>query len=133
MRSCILIFYYGGPSHLDSWDMKPHAPAEVRGEFRPIATRVPGLRISEHLPRCARVTDRLAIVRGPEAVHRVQDLTGRSFLLLHGPEPDVQWERFIAAVEHLVGRLAVRLLIGDAGFGRASVTRLPSSRNAPSA
>jgi hypothetical protein len=63
IRSCILIFYYGGPSHLDTWDMKPAAPAEVRGEFRSIATRVPGLRIGEHLPMTARVMDRLAVIR----------------------------------------------------------------------
>ncbi len=48
VKSCILLFYYGGPSHLDTWDMKPDAPAEVRGEFRASATTVPGLRISEH-------------------------------------------------------------------------------------
>src|SRR5438874_10197597 len=41
IRSCILIFYYGGPSHLDTWDLKPDAPAEVRGDFQPIATNVP--------------------------------------------------------------------------------------------
>ncbi len=63
LRSCILIFFYGGPSHLDTWDLKPDAPAEIRGEFRPIATRVPGLRIGEHLPQTARVMDRLAVVR----------------------------------------------------------------------
>jgi len=63
IRSCILIFYYGGPSHLDTWDMKPGAPLEVRGEFQSIATSVPGLRISEHLPHSARVADRLAILR----------------------------------------------------------------------
>ena len=64
VRSCILIFYQGGPSHLDTWDMKPTAPAEVRGEFRSIATAVPGLWASEHLPHLARVADRLTIVRG---------------------------------------------------------------------
>ncbi len=63
IKSCILLFYYGGPSHLDTWDMKPTAPAEVRGEFRPIATRVPGVHIGEHLPRCARVMDKLAVIR----------------------------------------------------------------------
>lgn len=46
------------------------------------------------------------------ALHRVRDLDGRSFLLLHGPEPDLQWDRFVAAVEHLVAALGVRLLIG---------------------
>jgi hypothetical protein len=63
VRACILLFYYGGPSHIDTWDPKPDAPREVRGEFRPIATRVPGIRVTEHLPRCARLTDKLAIVR----------------------------------------------------------------------
>jgi hypothetical protein len=63
IQSCILLFYYGGPSHLDTWDMKPAAPKEVRGLFRSIATRVPGVRVCEHLPRCARVMDRLAIIR----------------------------------------------------------------------
>jgi hypothetical protein len=64
LKSCILLFYYGGPSHLDTWDMKAEAPAEVRGEFRTIATSVPGLRVSEHLPRSAAVMDRLCLVRG---------------------------------------------------------------------
>jgi hypothetical protein len=63
INSCILLFYYGGPSHLDTWDLKPNAPSEVRGPFKPIATAVPGIRLCEHLPHCARVTDRLAIVR----------------------------------------------------------------------
>src|SRR5690242_19534605 len=63
IRSCILLFYYGGPCHIDTWDMKPNAPHEVRGEFHGISTRVPGLRICEHLPRCASITDRLAVLR----------------------------------------------------------------------
>ena len=54
-RSCILVFYYGGPSHLDTYDMKPKAPAEVRGQFGSIATSAPGLRVCEHLPHTARV------------------------------------------------------------------------------
>jgi hypothetical protein len=62
-RSCILIFAWGGPSHLDTWDLKPDATAEVRGEFRPIATTVTGVRISEHFPRLARLAHRYAIVR----------------------------------------------------------------------
>ena len=63
IRACILVFYQGGPSHLDTWDMKPKAAAEVRGEFRPIATAVPGLWACEHLPHLSRVADRLTIVR----------------------------------------------------------------------
>lgn len=62
-RSVILIWQAGGPSHIDMYDLKPDAPAEYRGEFRPIATRVPGIDISEHLPHQAQVMDKLAIVR----------------------------------------------------------------------
>src|SRR5262249_29798544 len=51
------------PSHIDLYDLKPEAPAEIRGEFRPIATSVPGVQICEHLPELARVMDRVALVR----------------------------------------------------------------------
>jgi hypothetical protein len=59
----IQVFMGGGPSHIDLYDLKPDAPAEVRGEFRPISTVVPGIHLSEHLPQLARVLDRVAIVR----------------------------------------------------------------------
>jgi hypothetical protein len=62
-RSCIFVYLLGGPPHLDMWDLKPDAPAEVRGPFRPIATSVTGLRICEHLPRLARLAHRYALVR----------------------------------------------------------------------
>ena len=61
--ACILIFLNGGPSHLDMWDMKPQAPVEIRGEFSPIATSVPGVQFSEHLPRLARQMHRCTVVR----------------------------------------------------------------------
>src|SRR5205823_443636 len=61
--SCILLFLVGGPSQLDTWDMKPGAPEEVRGPFRPIATNVPGVEVSEVFPKLARVMDRVALVR----------------------------------------------------------------------
>src|SRR6266566_8114111 len=64
IKACILIFYYGGPSHLETFDPKPRAPSEVRGEYRTIATSVPGVRVCEHLPRTARLMNRLALVRG---------------------------------------------------------------------
>ncbi len=60
---CMLIFLNGGPSHLDMWDMKPQAPEAIRGEFRPIATSVPGLQICEHLPRTARWMHRGCVIR----------------------------------------------------------------------
>src|SRR5438093_11591622 len=71
-KNCILLFMNGGPSHLDTWDPKPEAPAEVRGEFNAIETNVAGVRICEHLPKMAQLLDRYAIVRSitsPEASH----------------------------------------------------------------
>jgi hypothetical protein len=62
-KSVIMVYLSGGLSHHDSFDLKPDAPREIAGEFRPIATRVPGIRISEHLPRLAAMMDKLAVVR----------------------------------------------------------------------
>jgi hypothetical protein len=77
------MFMWGGPSQLDTWDLKPGAPAEVRGDFKPITTSVPGIHICEHFPRLARLADQLAIIRSMthddpahlSSVHHV--LTGR--------------------------------------------------------
>ena len=83
IRSCIVIFYYGGPSHLDTFDMKPDAPTEIRGEFKSIATSVPGIRISEHLPHTSRVMHHVAVIRSMHHTNRLHDsastesLTGR--------------------------------------------------------
>ncbi|MGH8247779.1 MAG: DUF1501 domain-containing protein, partial [Gammaproteobacteria bacterium] len=62
-KSVIMICLGGGPSHVDTYDMKPEAPAEVRGEFRPIKTKVPGMRLCELLPRQAKIADKFAVVR----------------------------------------------------------------------
>src|SRR4051794_27358114 len=62
-RGVIMVLLPGGPTHLDTFDLKPDAPAEIRGEFRPIATNVPGLDLCELLPRLARVADKLAVIR----------------------------------------------------------------------
>ena len=61
--NCILLFMLGGPSQLETWDLKPAAPDTIRGPFRPIATNVPGIQIGEHFPRMAQRADRYAIVR----------------------------------------------------------------------
>jgi hypothetical protein len=71
-KSLILIWLQGGPSHLEMWDLKPEAPAETRGTFNPIRTSADGIRIGEHLPRCAQVMDRMCLFRtitGPEGSH----------------------------------------------------------------
>jgi hypothetical protein len=61
--NCIMLFLVGGPSQLDTWDMKPDAPAEVRGPFNPIATNVPGLQVSEIFPKLAQQMDKVSLVR----------------------------------------------------------------------
>src|SRR5437867_4053188 len=62
-KSCIQLFMWGGPAQHETFDLKPNAPAGVRGDFKPIATNVPGIRICEHLPLLARMADRSAILR----------------------------------------------------------------------
>jgi hypothetical protein len=82
-RSCILCFLFGAPAHQDIWDLKPDAPVAVRGEFRPIASTVPGILLGEHIPRVAQTAQRLALIRSVQhqdnthtvAMHHM--LTGR--------------------------------------------------------
>jgi hypothetical protein len=62
-KSCIFILLCGGPSHLDTWDLKPASPDEIRGPYRPVATAVPGMRISELHERVAKLTDRFCLIR----------------------------------------------------------------------
>ena len=88
---CIFLFMWGGPSQLETWDPKPDAPVEVRGEFRPIATAVPGIRISEHFPRLAQRTDRLCIVRS--MTHDNADHTKSTSFLLTGEPPVTSTDR----------------------------------------
>ncbi|MGH7137095.1 MAG: DUF1501 domain-containing protein, partial [Pirellulales bacterium] len=85
-KSCILLFMWGGPAHQDTWDLKPEAPVEIRGEFKPIATRVPGIHVCEHLPQLAQRADKLAIVRS--LTHgNVDHLTATHYLLTGQPPP----------------------------------------------
>jgi len=72
-KSAIMIYLPGGPSHMDMYDLKPQAPAEFRGEFKPIATNVPGVQISEHFPMQAKMFDKLAVVRSLVSVDEHSD------------------------------------------------------------
>ena len=62
-KRMILLFMWGGPAHQDTWDLKPDGPVELRGEFQPIETNVPGIHLSEHFPHIAKHADKLAILR----------------------------------------------------------------------
>lgn len=63
-KSCIVLFFLGGPPQHETWDPKPNAPAEIRGEFRPIATNLPGVHVGELMPRTAQMLDKLCVLRG---------------------------------------------------------------------
>jgi hypothetical protein len=85
-KACILIFNYGGPSHLDIWDLKPDAPVEIRGEFKPKPTNVPGVSITEYLPLLAKQANRYAIIRSVN--HIDNDHAVGTYLALTGyPHP----------------------------------------------
>ena len=62
-NSCVFIFLFGGPSHIDLWDMKPDAPVGVRGEFTPVSTKVPGIQLCEHLPKLGQQMDKFCLLR----------------------------------------------------------------------
>lgn len=103
-KAVILIWQAGGPAHQDMYDLKPDAPAEFRGEFRPIATNVPGIDISEHLPLQAKIMDKLAIVR---SVHHTNAGHGMgSQWMLTGWQPTIEVnDNIYPATGSIVARL----------------------------
>jgi len=83
-KSCIFLMLEGGPSHIDMWDLKPQAPPEIRGEFEPISTNVPGTQIGEILPLCAQVADKFTILRSHSHADNAHQ-TGRHWVLTGYP------------------------------------------------
>src|SRR4051812_48795325 len=89
-RSVIFLHQWGGPSHHDTFDMKPSAPAEVRGKYKPIATSLPGVHVSEKLPRMARVMDRICQVRTLRHTMKNHNSAGYYSLSGYAPPTDDQ-------------------------------------------
>jgi hypothetical protein len=81
-KSCIFICLYGGASQIDTWDLKPDAPEDIRGPYRPIATATPGIRITELMPRLARLSGRYCLVRS--MTHHQPEHTRANSMLLAG-------------------------------------------------
>jgi Protein of unknown function (DUF1501) len=102
-KSCILLWLDGGPSHLEMFDLKPEAPAEVRGPFQPIETNVPGIRISELLPETAKVTDRLAIIRSMTSPLGEHGLANQYLLTGYQPSPVIEYPSYGSVLSHLRG------------------------------
>ena len=127
-KAVIMIFLSGGPPHQDMVDLKPDAPAEIRGEFNPIPTNVPGIEICEHMPRLANMADKLAIIRsvvGSEGHHAsFQCTTGWT----HARQPQGGWPSFGSAVSKLLGPTLPRTpaFVGLSQVGRESPTAEPA-------
>ena len=122
-QSGVLVFLRGGPSHQDTFDLKPEAPAEYRGEFRPIATRVPGIEICEHLPKLAQQATDWSLIRG--ITHNLADHSIGSSYLLTGNRPGqtVHYPLYGSVVSHqkqgpadLPKFISIDQALGDAGF-----------------
>jgi Protein of unknown function (DUF1501) len=106
--SLILVYCLGGPSHLETYDLKPDGPSEMRSVFRPIATSVPGMSICEHLPRHARVADKFSLIRSMR--HAINIHNDGSINVLTGKEPSVPDPSSTATSEHPdFGMIASRL------------------------
>jgi hypothetical protein len=107
----MFLFLFGGPSQLETFDLKPDAPAGIRGPFRPIASRTPDLRICEHLPALARTSDRFAVIR--TVTHRHNDHNACHYIQTGHPMPpaprgaagvdatDRDWPAIGSVLEHL--------------------------------
>ena len=103
LKNCILVWLDGGPSHLETFDLKPDAPAEVRGPYRPIATKVPGLAIGEHFSRLARQTDKVCLIRSMTSELGEHNF-GRHYLLTgYKPSPVLEYPSYGAVVARCRG------------------------------
>ena len=100
-KSCILLWLDGGPSHLETFDLKPSAPAEVRGPFQPINTNVSGIQISELLPETAKVTDKLAIIRSMTSPLGEHGLANQYLLTGYKPTPTLQYPSYGSVLANL--------------------------------
>src|SRR5262245_5170790 len=106
--SVILVYCLGGPSQLETYDLKPDGPSEMRSVFRPILTVVPGMSICEHLPRQARVADKFSLIRSMR--HTINIHNDGSINVLTGKEPSVPDPTSTATSEHPdFGMIASRL------------------------
>jgi hypothetical protein len=118
VKNCILIWLAGGASHLDTFDPKPDAPPDVRGEFKPIDTAMPGLKISEVFPKLAKVMDRVTLIRSvtsPEADHA---RAAHHLLTGYRPMPALVYPAYSSVVcktrEALRGALPPSVAVPDA-------------------
>jgi hypothetical protein len=109
--NCIVLFTDGGMSNIDTLDMKPSAPAEYRGEFRPIATNVPGVEVCEHLPELARQMDKVCVVRNIVHAESGDHVAARHYMLTGYPQrPDITGQPVGSTIHPSFGSVVSREL-----------------------
>ena len=129
-RACILIWLDGGPSHLETFDLKPDSPKEVRGPFRPISTNVSGLQISELLPRTAKVADKIAVIRSMTSPLGEHNFGSHYLLSGYKPTPALAYPSLGSVVAHTRTQRSVLppyVNVGDRPNGMAGAGYLPAS------
>jgi hypothetical protein len=114
------LFCYGGQSQHEIYDPKPDAPAEVRGEFQPIQTSVPGLYVGEHIPRLAGVMDRCAIIRSMHHENRLHD--SASIETFTGRKPPLGDIELFSPMPQLFPSIGSRVTYGGSGVSRSAAT-----------
>jgi hypothetical protein len=102
-KSCILLWLDGGPSHLETFDLKPDVPADVRGPFQPIKTKTPGVEICELFPRTAKITDRIAIIRSMTSPLGEHGIANHYLLTGYKPSPVLEYPSYGAVVSQVRG------------------------------
>ncbi len=115
-RSVIFLYQFGGPTHIDTFDLKPQAPDGIRGQHRPIATAVPGVSVCEHLPRVAQLLDRVTQIRSMH--HTMKNHNSASYYALTGHAPPVDDIRLRDSIElyPAYGSVVDRLAPVDGGL-----------------
>ncbi|XZE53887.1 DUF1501 domain-containing protein [Planctomycetaceae bacterium SH139] len=119
-KSCIFIWLDGGPSHLDTFDPKPAAPAEVRGPFSAIQTNIPGLWISELFPRLAQRMDRLAVIRSLTSPLGEHNLGAQYLLTGYQPSPVIEHPSFTSV---MASQFSKQALVDDQSRGATKASR----------
>jgi len=100
-KSCILLWLDGGPSHLETFDLKPNVPSEVRGPFQAIPTAVPGIELCELLANTSRVADRLAIIRSMTSPLGEHGIANQYLLTGYKPSPALEYPSFGSVISHM--------------------------------
>ncbi len=131
-RACILIWLDGGPSHLETFDLKPEAPREVRGPFDPRPTNVPGMQISEYMPQTAKVADKITIIRSMTSPLGEHNFGSHYLLTGYKPTPALVYPSLGSVVAHTRTEQSVLppyVNVGSRPNGMAGAGYLPASRN----